>query len=351
MLLVQRGRPILPGRSEGVFARKEVAEEALEPMTERLRSWSASVPGLRKALDGPDDVDRMADRVEHALIPCRHKQVHLELHAADGGAAPTLVFSPGLGAYARFYLPLLGSLCDAGFNVVGIDRPGHGLSEGRRGDCTIDETIDVVEEAVRYARDRFGGPLALLGSSLGGIINWYALTREPDVEAVVCHNIARPDVFHDPSMRFKVPVLRRLARVAPFAGVPIKQIADFRKVSSSAEILDFAASEQDGTWCWKVTARSAASFLTYDPPVDWTRVGTPVLVLVGAGDEMVSAPFTEQVLAAGRPPNAELRLPELGHLLFHDHLDEALPLVTGWLQEKLGRTPAASEPAAAGTAS
>ena len=106
--------------------------------------------------------------------------------------AATIVFSPGHRRHARFYLPLLGRLCDEGFNVVGIDRPGHGLSEGRRGDCTIDEILDVVEDSVRYARERFGGPVALLGSSLGGIISWYALTREPDVEAVVCHNIAHP---------------------------------------------------------------------------------------------------------------------------------------------------------------
>jgi UDP-glucose 4-epimerase len=348
MLLVQRGRPVLPGKSEGVFARAEVAETTLAPATAALRSWSRTVPGLRDALEGPDDIDRMAERAEHVLIPYQDKQVHLEVHAtgeggheADGSGAPTLVFSPGIGGHARFYLPVLGRLCDEGFNVVAIDRPGHGLSEGRRGDCPIDEILDVLEDAVRYARERFEGPVALVGSSLGGIIGWYALAREPDVAAVVCHNIAHPAVPHEPSARLKVPVLKRLARLAPLAPVPIKRIADFEALSRSPEILDHFRRELDGTWCFRITARSAASLFTYEPPVDWSQVETPVLVLIGEQDEMVSARFTEEVLAAGKPPNTELRVvPGLGHLLFHDHLAEVLPSVVAWLNEVMERAPA-----------
>jgi UDP-glucose 4-epimerase len=343
MLLVQRGRPILPGRSERVFERNDVAEETLETTTERLRTWAASVPGMREALGGPDEVERIAGRVEHALIPYRDALVHLELHVAGEGA-PTIVFSPGIGAYARFYLPLLGKLCDEGFNVVGIDRPGHGLSEGRRGDCTIEEILDVVEDAVRYARERFSGPVVLAGSSLGGIISWYALTREPDVEAVVCHNIAHPAVFHEPAMRFKVPALTRLARIAPLAPVAIKRIADFGKLSRAPEILDFARREADGIWCWKISARSAASLFTYRPPLDWSEVETPVLALIGAEDEMVSPPFAEAVVRAGRPRNLDLRImPGLGHLLFHDHLADALPVVTDWVNSTLASAPVATE--------
>jgi UDP-glucose 4-epimerase len=340
MLLVQRGRPVLPGRSERVFARKEVAETTLEPMTERLRAWSRTVPGLSEALEGPEEIDRMAERVEHMLIPSQDKQIHLEVHPASE-QGPSIVFSPGIGGYARFYLPFLGRLCDAGFNVVAVDRPGHGLSEGRRGDCPIDQILDVVEDTARYARERFDGPVALVGSSLGGIIGWYALTREPDVEAVVCHNVAHPALLHEPSARFKVPVLKRLAQAAPFAPVPIKRLADFEALARSPEILDHFRRELDGIWCWNITARSAASLFTFTPMVEWPRVETPVLVLVGADDRMVSAGYTQEVLAAGKPANAELQiLPGLGHLLFHDHLAEVLPSVVGWLDRVLARAPA-----------
>jgi UDP-glucose 4-epimerase len=336
MLLIQRGRPILPGRSDAVFGRKPVAEETLEASTAHLRTWSRSVPGLREVLEGPADIDRMVERVEHVLIPYRDTEVHLEVHAAEASDAPTVVFSPGLGGYARFYLPALGKLCDRGFNVIGIDRLGHGLSEGARGDCAMEQILDVVEDAVRYARGRFVGPVALAGSSLGGIISWYALTREPDVEAAVCHNVAHPSVFHERSARLKVPLMQRLARIAPRAGVPIKQIADFEALSTSPEILDYFRRELDSIWAWKLSARSAASIFDYRPPVDWSEVRTPVLVLVGAEDRMVTPAFTEEVIGAGRPANVDLRvLSGLGHLLLHDHLADVLPLVSDWLERTL----------------
>jgi UDP-glucose 4-epimerase len=338
MLLVQRGRPILPGCSDGVFARDEVAEETLEPLTDEIRGWTRSVPGLAKALDGPSDIDRMAKRVEHVLMPYQDKQIHLEVQPSGDGA-PTVVFSPGIGGYSRFYLPVLGKLCDEGFNVVGIDRPGHGLSEGRRGDCTIDQILDVLEEAVRYSRDRFGGPVVIMGSSLGGIISWYALTREPDVDAVICHNIAHPSIFHEASMRPKVAALKRLARISPYAGVPIKRLADFDAVALSPEVLDYFRSETDRIWSWRISARSAASLFEYEPPVAWSKVETPVLVLVGGADDMVTAAFTERVVTATRAPNAELRVLEgLGHMLFQDHLAEVLPLVLDWTSKTLAPT-------------
>jgi UDP-glucose 4-epimerase len=336
MLLVQRGRPLLPGRSGSVFARKDVAEKTLEPMTARLRSWAGSIPALRHVLESPGEIDRMVARVEHAVLPYRDTQVHLEIHPAERTHRGTVVFSPGIGGYARFYLPFLGKLCDEGFDVVAVDRPGHGLSEGRRGDCTIEQTLDVVEATVRYAREHFGGPVALAGSSLGGIITWYALTREPDVEAAVCHNVAHPGIPHEPAARIKVPLLKRLAAVAPFAPVSIKRIADFDAVAVSPEVLDYFRREVDAIWSWTITARSAASLFTFEPRVEWSRVEIPTLVLVGANDRMVSPEFTEQVLGVGRPARSELRLlPGSGHMLLLDHLDQALPTITGWLDGAL----------------
>jgi UDP-glucose 4-epimerase len=350
MLLVQRGRPILPGRSAGVFGRKEVAEEALAPLRARHRAWARSIPGLCNALDGPADVDRMSERVEHVLLPYGDLQVHLELHSAAADSAPSIVFSPGIGGHSRFYLPLLGKLCDAGFNVIGIDRPGHGLSEGRRGDCTVEEALDVIESAATYARRRFGGPVALLGSSLGGILSWYALTREPDVEAVVCHNIAHPGVPHEPAARLKIPVLKRLARAAPFAGVPIKRIANFHAVADSPEVIDYFHREEDEIWAWKVTARSIASLYTYRPPLDWSAARVPVMVLVGESDRMVTRSFTEQVVATARPEAAEVRVLEgAGHMLFIDHLDRSLPVVVEWLAAALAGETAAPPARAAET--
>lgn len=337
--LIQSGRPILgpdvPGGGVArVFSRKDVAEAALKPSTEQLGSWAESVSGLKRAVGGEGEIERMAQRVEHEFIPYKGKAVHLEVHVSDDPEGPTVVFSPGLGAYARFYLPLLGKLCDEGMNVIGIDRPGHGLSEGRRGDVSLGAILDVVEEAVRYGRERFSGPVVLAGSSLGGIITWLALTREIDVDAALCHNIAHPQVFHEPSMKVKVPLLRRLARIAPHAPIPIKQLADFGAVTDEPEILDSFEREVDRIFTWTVCVRAVAEMFEYVPPVDWSEVEIPTLILVGEEDKMVTSEFTRTVLERSSPPNTEMKLlPEMGHLIFHDYLDRTLPVFTDFVRE------------------
>lgn len=332
VMLLQRGRPIL--RTHGELHRPEVAEAALAPVTEVVRGWCDEVPGMREATGGAEAFDAALERAEHVFLPFPTGDVHVEVHPADDPGAPAIVFSPGLGGHARFYSPALGALREAGFNVVGVDRPGHGLSQGRRGDAPIDMTLDVLEAVVRYARERFGAAVALAGSSLGGIVSWYALTREPDVAAVVCHNVSHPEIYHEPAMRLKVPALRALARVAPHAPIPIKRVANFDAVALEPRTLAYFAEEPDRVWCWKVTARTVASFFDFAVQRDWSAVETPALVLVGGADEMVTADFTRAVMERSMPPAAELRvLPGAGHLLFHDHLPLAVEQVAGFVRE------------------
>jgi UDP-glucose 4-epimerase len=328
--LLQRGRPIL--RSGGELRRREVAEAALAPMTERLRAWCDEVPGLREGIGGANGLDQTREHAEHEFVPYRTGDVHLEVHPAGDGA-PTVVFSPGIGGHARFYSPALGALRVEGLNAIGVDRPGHGLSMGRRGDSPIDRTLDVLEAVVGYARERFGGPVALAGSSLGGIITWYALTREPDIECAVCHNVSHPDERHELAAKLKFPLIRRLARVAPYAPFPIKQVANFDHVALDPRTRAYFEDETDGIWCWTTTMRTLASMIDFRPQVDWSLVDIPTLVLEGADDRMVSPDFTRRSFERSHPPGAELReLPGLGHLLFHDHLPQTLAEVVPFVR-------------------
>jgi len=322
-----------------------VAEAALAPSTAEVRALCEALPGLREGIGGGEGFDAGIARVEHAFVPFRSGELHLEVHEADEAGAPTVLFSPGIGGHARFYSPGLIALREAGLNAVGIDRPGHGLSQGRRGHAPLEPTLDALEAAIRFARARWEGPLVLAGSSLGGIITWLALTREPDVDAAICHNVHHPELRHETAVRLKVPPLVALARLAPHAQmVPIKQLADFDSVALDPRSLAFFAEERDPLWCWRLTMATAASFFTFRPQTDWSEVDIPTLVLVGEGDAMVTPEYTREVMDRGRPPTSELRvLPGLGHLLFHEHLPEAVALVDGFVPTRRGtagvRTP------------
>ena len=71
-----------------------------------------------------------------------------------------------------------------GYDVVGMDHRGFGLSEGRRGIVEGKEII--TDDALFFAEkvnDKFGGagvPHFCIGHSLGGAINFMALNKAPD---------------------------------------------------------------------------------------------------------------------------------------------------------------------------
>lgn len=309
---------------------KATAELMLELATRLVREAVE-----RNAALADLDLDAELERLEHDWVAYRGELIHLERHDVDS-AAPTFVVAPGLGDHSRRHLALATALSERGFNSLLVDRHGHGLSEGRRGDAPLETDLGVLELAIGIARARADGPVVLLGDSLGGIMSWYLLTREPDVEAAICHCIGHPDVHHDPSFRRKAPLLRALARIAPYAPAPVRQIADYDHVALDPFTRRYFDDESDSLFNFKVSARSVASYIGFEPAIAWERVVTPVLVVIGAADRMVTPEFTRRSLAAGRPPRAELlEIADAGHQLFLDDLDAVIEPLVAWAREAL----------------
>ena len=326
-MLLQRGRPV---RYVDGPPRREVLERAVEVSTGWLRRWSEVIPGMEGL-----DVDGAVAEAEHEFIAHHRTRVHLELHEA-GPADPTVVFTHGIGAHARLYTPLAARLREQGLNVVLVDRPGHGLSEGRRGDCPVDRALDVLEEAVRYARARYAGPVVLGGSSLGGILAWYALTREPDVDAAFCHFVAHPSLYPDRATQAKLAPLRALARVAPTAPIPVKLAAEFDAIAEDPRVRAYWAEEADGVYCFRTTARTLAGLAEFTPQVDWSRVPIPTLVVVGERDRMTTPEYVEGVLERSAPPRMTYRkLAGQAHLLPIESLDLFVAEIVEWTRSAL----------------
>jgi UDP-glucose 4-epimerase len=314
---------------------KHVAERMLEVPTRLILEARERNPALAAL-----DLERGIERAEHEWVPYRGLRIHLEHHDVDPGA-PTFVVAHGLGDHARRHLALATALAERGFNSLLIDRQGHGLSEGRRGDAPLEADLGVLELAIGLARGRSSGPVVLLGDSLGGIMTWYLLTREPDVDAAVCHCIGHPDVHHDPSFARKAPLLRGLARIAPYAPIPVRQIADYDHVALDPVTRRYFDDELDRLFNFTITARSAASYIGFRPSTPWQRVRTPVLVLIGAADGMVTPEITRRSLEAARPPRATyLEIPGAGHQLFLDHLGAAIEPLVEWTRSVLEPEPA-----------
>ncbi len=99
-----------------------------------------------------------------------------------------IIFVHGLGEHVRRYLYWAGLFRDDGIGFAGVDLPGHGRSDGRRGNIgsyrLLGEMIDIL---IRSTKKTFPGvPVFLYGHSLGGgIVIDYLLRTGPDIKGAI----------------------------------------------------------------------------------------------------------------------------------------------------------------------
>jgi pimeloyl-ACP methyl ester carboxylesterase len=152
---------------------------------------------------------------------------------------------------------------------------------------------------------------------------------QPDL--AVAHNFVFPGKLF--SMRLRARwIARRRERPYPLTEL----VHGFEKLSDDPAVARYLRSRSDPGAAWELSARSVASLFGF-----WA--GAPAsapetLVVTGARDKAIPAWATRFFLWWSRLPRYELRvLPDAGHLLFHDHLDIAVPAVADWLDARLDR--------------
>lgn len=251
--------------------------------------------------------------------------------------APALVFLPGTMTHPLFYADFLGRLNEAGVTVVGVHSQGHGKSPRVRRRLTFDVLVENARDAFAWTRAAFPDrPVAVLGSSQGGILAMaLAGTGEP-LDAVFAHNIL------DPTLRSSIAITRFPARLAPvhplvtsafrLAGrlmprvpVPFDAYLDIRRVCRDQENVDFFYTDPLGLRSYPLGFM--ASLFTADlTGMTDGSITCPVTVLAARGDPLFPLRYTQEVFERIVAPTKELVVIDSDvHLLFNEDIDEALP--------------------------
>ena len=310
------------GPDEGSAADREAG------LTAAVRRMTHASPHLTAVAGGAGEVDRLLDGIENVWLDAAGVPLHLDLHQAEQPRA-VIVFQPGSGAHARFYFLAAGLLARHGYHVLAVDRPGHGLSGGPRGDCTIDEAIEVADTVIDHARARWSLPVVLMGSSLGGLLTVFGLLRGLTPDLAVAHNFVQPGTLV--SMRLRSRWIRR-RRTRPY---PLDRLVHgFEGLSDDPAIRDYLKRRDDPGAAWELSARSVASLFGFTAKGPATA--PPSLVLNGERDKAIPAWATRLFTRWSGLPSTQVQVvADAGHLLFHDHLDTTLPIVTAWLGARL----------------
>ncbi|MFZ2987448.1 alpha/beta hydrolase [Ideonella sp.] len=96
----------------------------------------------------------------------------LQLRTWDAAGPPRgqVLIVHGLGEHAGRYAALASALANEGWRVSAYDQRGHGSSQGPRGVIAADDSLlSDLALVIDQVRSAGGGPLVLLGHSLGGL--------------------------------------------------------------------------------------------------------------------------------------------------------------------------------------
>jgi pimeloyl-ACP methyl ester carboxylesterase len=243
---------------------------------------------------GADEVTRMLDAIENVWLDHGPLGIHADFHRAASPVA-TIVFQPGSGAHARFYFLLGGLLAARGYHVLCVDRPGHGLSGGSRGDCTVEEAIAVAQRVVDHARSRFGLPVVLMGSSLGGLLTVFGLLKRVAPDLAVAHKLVYPVKLF--SMRLRARwIERRRSRPYPLTEL----VHGFTRLSDDPAIAGYLRDRSDPGAAWELSARSVASLFGFSAPAPDRAPETLILTGPGGGDTLCVSQLREGYLPCRR---------------------------------------------------
>lgn len=285
--------------------------------------------------------------VRSLRIMDRHLPLHLTLLEVDP-RAPVLIFLHGMTAHAGFYMEMipganyLRALAEAGFNVIGLDLQGHGRSGGARGLFTYRELIGNIRRAVDFARDRYNDRVGVTGSSMGGILAFYAALEDRRIRAAVCHNVLDLRDIH-PVLYLRrhsvlVPLaeaLRPLAGVLGWLPIPVRAFLEPAHVFERPENLRRWKADRLCVWAYRLRSWISVFLNPADKP-SIEAMEAPVRILVGERDRILPPEVHRAFAARLRCRHDLVVVPGAGHMLPLEYLETTVPLVVEWFRTHLG---------------
>jgi pimeloyl-ACP methyl ester carboxylesterase len=100
-------------------------------------------------------------------------------------ASDTLLCIHGLCCDARVFTSAGSKLASEGYNVVSIDLPGHGMSDGKRGDLDFDACMKSIHQIVTQLK-KTSARVFILSHSMGCIFAlWYAHQFKSSIDGLI----------------------------------------------------------------------------------------------------------------------------------------------------------------------
>lgn len=283
------------------------------------------------------DADVSFDRFEADRVRSDGIELHLDVIPISRGT-PTVVFVPGTAVYGLIFADFLAALADRGYNIVSFDPRGHGRSGGRRGSYTIAEIVRDARAVIGYARERFGGPVFVAGSSQGGIAAFYTAATGEELAGAICHNaadLADPRnaelTAHPVAARLLARAVRAAAAVAPNAGFDMQWY--FRLLSRGHDdVKGLLAADPLALKIVRLRSLASLAWTEMARPVE--QIATPVFILHGERDSIFPLPYMRRIYDRLTCDKSMKVYPGVDHFLITGHATRVATDVADWIARR-----------------
>jgi alpha-beta hydrolase superfamily lysophospholipase len=258
--------------------------------------------------------------------------------APEGRVRGTVLIVHGLGEHSARYEHVATRLREWGFQAVGYDHRGHGLSLGPRGSLQKDDDLLTdLATVIDHVRERHPGPFLLFGHSMGGLtVARFVAGELRPVDAVM---------LSSPALDIGLSTLQRGALKASYSLTPTLQLPnglDVNGISRDPDVV--VAYKNDPLVHDKITPRlvnfmlQGGEFVRARAP-QWKH---PTLLMWAGADRLVR-PAGSATFAALASKDLVQAHPFEGY--FHELVNEPLEArekvfdtMRGWLDERFPRT-------------
>lgn len=255
--------------------------------------------------------------------------------------APNILFISGTGGYSLFGADMMYEMHSRDYNVFGVDFQGHGDSEGKRGDFTIDGLVENCSDAARYISTNFNDRIGAIGPSLGGFITLYLGLAHGPVKSIFCQN---PGILTERKFQDEVtqkakrilPLAKLLAKLFPKVKIPTTLYVDwkgFPETEGERETLEKYMNDPDVVKWY--TLRAAMSQILTPPPNPIEELKIPTMFLVPTRDKLMSVSYVRDLYDRLPPIKKEFVKVDGGHFWMISHSKEVAKVICDWFDETL----------------
>lgn len=233
--------------------------------------------------------------------------IHYRNWPISGDARAVVLIVHGLGEHCERYDTFASALNTAGYAVAGLDLPGHGQSDGRRGHIDrFSEYGDAVLSLYKKTSTAYPGlPVFLLGHSMGGLISTQLLLSHQDKFAgALLSGPAIQSPQQPPA--FQVAVIKLIAALFPKLGVLTLDASGISRDPVVVEDYMHDPLVNKG----KLSARLLVEMFKAmeECKANADRVTLPIRIMHGGRDDMTSPEGSELLYSRVGSKDKELRI-------------------------------------------